>query len=245
MLVTKSQGHDWRLWTLLTSIALIQLDQKGLPINVGCGTMLDHAGFRYILSVEHVVKQGTSGWAVVVQQEGNGQLEYHRPNMFSYVGEFRRSTTAIRLLDLCVAKVPPSLNTWFENRTPRGLFDKRPHHVFSSDAIATPDPDQIYGFAGHVRTEQHGANVFVSDMVVYPGLVYSHSQDEFHFFKLPVNHPGHDAFYGCSGAPIVDFNRKLVAIVVGGDVKEGTIHGIAIQRVLPNLEFLESHGRGA
>ena len=29
-------------------------------------------------------------------------------------------------------------------------------------------------------------------MVVYPGLAYSHSQDELHYFTLPVAHPGHE-----------------------------------------------------
>jgi hypothetical protein len=79
-------------------------------------------------------------------------------------------------------------------------------------------------------------------MVVYPGLQYSHSEQEMHYFKLPVEHPGHEAFHGCSGSPIVDLNRNVVALVVGGDLAINTVRGVAINRVLPNLEFLASRG---
>ena len=85
-------------------------------------------------------------------------------------------------------------------------------------------------------------HAFVSEMVIYPGLTYSHSEREIHHFKLPVAHPGHDAFHGCSGSPIVDLNRNVVAIVVDGDVPTNTVRGVAVNRALPNLEFLASRG---
>jgi len=239
-MITASQGHDWRQWVLVTSIPLARLDTSDEVGGLGTGAMLDYSGHRFILSAEHAVKRHARGWAIVVQQDGAGQLEYYRPNAFTYVAEFRRSTTSVRCLDLCVAEVSSKLQTWYEYRTPRGLFDKRPHHVFQSDSMASPDPDQIYGFSGQVRHERHGLSAIVSEMVAYPGLEYSHSEGEIHHFRLPVPHPGHDAFEGCSGAPIVDLNRKLVALVVGGNTGENTIQGVAIQRAIPNLEFLAS-----
>ena len=80
-------------------------------------------------------------------------------------------------------------------------------------------------------------------MVVYPGLAYSHTEDDIHHFRLPVPHPGHGAFEGCSGAPIVDLNRKVVTLVVGGNTEKNTIQGIAIQRAIPNFEFLVTRTR--
>ena len=240
MKITNSEGRDWRQWLLVSSIPLARLGEGNSLIGFGSGTMIDHSECRFIVAAEHVVQHGSTGWAAVVQQDGTGQLEYYRPNAFTYVGEVRKSTSARRLLDLCAAQVKPELQTWYEDRTPRGLFDRRPHHVFDSRSMTYPDRSQIYGFAGLVRTERHDASTFASEMVVYPGLTYSHSEEEVHHFKLPVPHPGHDAFQGCSGAPIVDFNRKLVAVVVGGDTSTNCIRGVAIQRVLPNLQFLAS-----
>lgn len=245
MNITAAEGRKWREWLLVTSIPLVRLGEKNDNVlSLGSGTMIDHAGGRFLLAAEHVVKSDATGWAIVVQQDGGGRMEYYRPNFFTYVGEVKRSSGQVRLLDLCAAQVTPQLETWYEYRTPRGLFDKLPHSVFDTGSITAPDPDQIYGFSGRVRTERHGDDAFVSDMVVYPGLRYSHSEQEVHHFKLPVSHPGHDAFQGCSGSPIVDFNRRVVALVVGGDVPSNTVQGVSIDRVLPNLELLASR-RGA
>lgn len=50
----------------------------------------------------------------------------------------------------------------------------------------------------------------------------------YHYFKLPVDHPGHEAFRGCSGAPIVGDDRRVVALVTGGDIDANEISGITI-----------------
>ncbi|MDR4520933.1 MAG: hypothetical protein R3E36_10110 [Nitrosomonas sp.] len=242
MNITPSAGHEWRQWVRLTSAPMVQLDPNGTVICLGSGMMINHAKGRFVLAVEHVVKRNSTGWALVVQQDGQGQLEYYRPNFFTYVGEVRLRSGEVRFLDLCAAQVALDLHTWYEHRTPRGLFDKEPHHIFDSSAISIPDSGQIYGFSGRVRTEKHGRDAFVSEMVVYPGLTYSHSDGEMHHFKLPIEHPGHEAFQGCSGSPIVDFNRNVVALVASGDVASNTVRGIAIERVLPNLAFLASRG---
>ncbi len=242
MNLTTSERNDWLQWVRVTSIPLIHLGEGDTVLNIGSGMMLDHAGCRFVLAVEHVVKRDTSGWALVVQQDGRGRMEYYRPNFFSYVGEIRLKFGAVRLLDLCAAQVSSNLETWYEYRTPHGLFDKVPHHVFDSRNLSDPTSEQVYGFSGQVRTEKHGTDAFVSDMAVYPGLMYSHSEREIHHFKLPVAHPGDSAFHGCSGSPIVDVNRNVVALVIGGDIPTNTIQGVAITRVLPNLDFLASRG---
>lgn len=240
MKITKAAGREWREWLCVTSVPLVQLGNDETVQGIGSGMMINHAGRRFILAVEHVVKRDATGWALVVQQDGHGRIEYYKPNFFTYIGEIKLSSGEIRFLDLCAAQVSPELETWYEFRNPRGLFAKTPNHVFDTDTIDEPNFNQIYGFSGRVRTEKHGNDTFVSDMVVYPGLEYSHTESEIHHFKLPVPHPGHDAFQSCSGSPIIDFNRKAVALVVNGDIPTDTIQGVAISRVLPNLEFLVS-----
>ena len=242
MNLTTPERNDWLQWVRVTSTPLIHLGEGDSVLGLGSGMMLDHAGCRFVLAVEHVVERDATGWALIVQQDGQGRMEYYRPNFFSYVGEIRLGSGEVRLLDLCAAQVSPNLQTWYEDRTPRGLFDKVPHHVFDSSNFSEPTSEQIYGVSGRVRTEKHGADAFVSDMVVYPGLTYSHSEREVLHFRLPVAHPGHDAFHGCSGSPIVDANRNVVALLMGGDIPSNTVQAVAINRVLPNLEFLASRG---
>jgi hypothetical protein len=102
----------------------------------------------------------------------------------------------------------------------------------------------VFAFSGRVRTEQHGPNSFVADMVVYPGLKLLRSENEFLVFQLPVTHPGHDAFQGCSGAPIVDRNKQAIALVVDGDISSNTIRGISLEQCVPALNFLRGSGGG-
>jgi hypothetical protein len=245
MQVTPDQGRDWRDWLLLTSIPLVHVGENGQPLAFGSGTMIDHEGRRFLIAAEHVVKLDSKGWAIVVQQHPDGRLEYYKPRAFVHVGEGKRSNSSLRLLDLCVAQVAPDLETWYEHRTPRGLFDKRPHHVFDAATLAPPEVDQIYGFSGRVRTEMHSPETFASEMTVFPGLSYLQTEAEEHLFSLPVPHPGHEAFRGSSGSPMCDFSRRVVSIVVGGNVETNTVRGVEIQRILPALRFLSTQSEGA
>ena len=238
MHVTPEQGTDWRDWLLLTSIPLVHVGANDQVFAFGSGTMLDFEGRRFLVTAGHVAKIDSKGWAIVVQQHADGRLEYFRPNAFVHVGEGRRSTSSLRMLDLCVAQVQPNLETWYEFRTPRGLFDKRPHHVFNAAELADPEQNQIYGFSGRVRTEMHAPQTYASEMTVFPGLTYLKTEAEEQVFSLPVVHPGHEAFRGSSGSPMCDFSRRLVSVVVQGSEDDNTIRGVAIARVLPALHFL-------
>jgi V8-like Glu-specific endopeptidase len=240
MQFTPEQAFDWRDWLLLTSIPLVQIGDDDQPLVFGSGAMIDYEGRRFVVTAEHVVTLNSKGWAIVVQQHADGRLEYYRPRAFVHVGEGRRSDGSHRLLDLCVAQVAPNLETWYENRTPRGLFDKRPHHVFEASRFMPPEPKQVYGFSGRVRTERHSPGTFASEMTVFPGLSYRQSEKEEHIFSLPVPHPGHDAFRGSSGSPICDFSRNLVGIVVRGDIPTNTVRAVDIRYVLPALHALSA-----
>jgi hypothetical protein len=238
--VTLEQSSDWCQWLLTTSIPLVHLGAADQVLGMGSGAMIDHEGRRFLVTAGHVAKADSKGWAIVVQQHPDGRLEYYKPHAFVHVGEITRATPSLRLLDLCVAQIAADLETWYEYRTPRGLFDKRPHHVFDASLSAVPEQDQIYGFSGRVRTEMHGPQTFVSEMTVFPGLTYVRSEGENHHFALPVTHPGHEALSGSSGSPMCDFSRRLTGIVVGGETDTSTVRGVAIQRVLPALHFLSA-----
>src|SRR3546814_16654161 len=60
-------------------------------------------------------------------------------------------------------------------------------------------------------------------MVVYPGLRYERTEGGYHVFQLPVQHPGHDALQGCSGAPILDMERRVVGLVCSGSIDRKSV----------------------
>jgi hypothetical protein len=105
--------------------------------------------------------------------------------------------------------------------------EPRPRPVFETDLTALPVPGRWYGFAGEIKPEKHGPN-WAATHVTYPGLTYLSSEREVHTFSLPVQHPGHEEFRGCSGAPIVGNDGEVVALVLRGCPMKNTIEGLSL-----------------
>ncbi len=66
-------------------------------------------------------------------------------------------------------------------------------------------------------------------------MTYEGKVGDFHAFKLPGEHPGHDYFNGCSGAPIIDVDGNVVALVTEGSISEKRIYGVPIETYLLTL----------
>lgn len=233
---------QWLEWVLVTSFPLRRFDASGKAVEFASGCLVDYYGQRFLLSVQHAVGMQSNGWVVDLGQTDRGDTEIYRPHSFNYVGEITRGTGQMKHIDFCYTQVPSDLNGVFQNATPRGIFDERPRHVFASDLSDLPSPNQVYAFSGEVKPERHGPNVMAFEKHVYPGLKFLRTEGEFHVFKLPVEHPGHDSFRGCSGAPIVDMNRKVVALVCNGNEDEGTIFGVSLNRYKFAFDFLSDRG---
>jgi hypothetical protein len=229
--------REWLEWVLITSIPLRRLDDEDIPIGMASGCLVDYAGRRFLLSVHHAVQMGQARWAVDLGAEpGKGQAVYYLPT-FNYVGELNSASRELNMIDFCFVEVAPDLVSIFQNATPRGISDERARHVFDADLTITPSANQLYAFAGEVKHEMHGVYAVVAAMNVYPGLKFLRSEGEYHVFSLPVPHPGHEAFQGCSGAPIVDQDRNVVALVCSGDSESNTIWGVSLARYKFALDF--------
>ena len=60
--------------------------------------------------------------------------------------------------------------------------------------------------------------------------------NEFYVFKLDGKHLGHINYQGCSGAPILEDNGKMVGLVVKGNEEKNLIYGIKISLYKSLLE---------
>ncbi len=231
--------HEWLRWVLVTSIPLRRLDVQKLPIGLACGCLIDYFGRRFLLTVQHAVNKSSNDWVVLLGYDHTKRMEFFRPNSFNYVAEMTRGSSSIRDIDFCYTEVGTDLLPVYQHATPLGgITDERPCHVFASDLTNLPSTDGIYAFAGHVKPFLHGEDALVTEMNVYPGLRYTHSEAEYHVFRLPVPHPGHEQFKGCSGAPIVDRNGNVVALVCNGDASANTIRGVSLARYKFAFDFL-------
>lgn len=234
--------EDWLQWMLTTSVPLMHLDEGGNVIGQASGALVDFEGGRFVISVAHAVPKESRGWAIEIGLDPRKGTEVYHVNAFVYPGEFKRSTGSFRELDLCIARVASDVEPWYEHRDPRGLYDKRPRHIFKAADFASPEADSAYAFSGRVRPERHGTDTFFSEMNVYPGLKFARTNAEIHEFRLPVPHPGHEAFRGCSGAPMVSFARKVVGLVTSGCEADNVVRAIAVNRCIPALQFLLGEG---
>lgn len=227
--------RDWLRWAQVTSIPLRHLDEHGKPIGIASGCLVVCAGRKFILSVRHAVKPDSMGWAIELGYDHEKGTEMYWPKKFLYMAEMKKGSGIIDNLDFCFAEIAVDVESTYAHRTPYSVSDVRVRHIFDIKDFIEPNPDEIYAFAGEVKPEMHGLDAMATEMNVYPNLQFICTDGPFHVFKLPVDHPGHQAFRGCSGAPIVDTRHRVVALVSDGDERSGTIRGVAISRAVTAL----------
>lgn len=229
--------QEWLQWVVVTSIPLRHIDELGNPIGIASACLVISRGRKFILSARHAVKPESKGWAIELGYDSERGTEMYWPKSFSYMAEMKKGLGILDDVDFCFAEVAADLESTYAYRTPHSVSDVRPRHIFGIEEFVEPSPTAIYAFAGEVKPEMHGPNSFATEMNVYPNLRFLRSEGAFHVFKLPVDHPGHKSFQGCSGAPIVDMERRVVALVSSGDETEGIIRGVAISRAVTALSW--------
>jgi hypothetical protein len=218
---------------------LRKLDSEKLPVGMASGCIIDYLGRRLVLSVFHAT--GKSGrWAIELRYDKDKRLtELYYPGAFNFLGEMILEIPKINEVDFSYTEVPTDLVSYFQHVTLDGkCLIERERHVFKPDFNVSPSLDKVYGFSGQVKGQfDEGLNALVVEHRTYPGLKYSHTERGYHYFKLPVEHPGHDHFKGCSGAPIIDTARNVVALVCGGNKDKNEVYGIALNKYKMALDI--------
>ena len=165
-------------------------------------------------------------------------IEYHSRVANCDRTEFTLGSGEMKNIDYAYTEIPVDIQPLYQLLTPKGpASEKLERHIFTEQDISEPSTDSVYAFSGQVFPEIHGDVAFVTQPTVYPGLKYVSSEGPFHIFKLPVDHPGYEAFSGCSGAPIVDIDEKVVALVCKGCEEDNTIYGVNLTRYRFSLEL--------
>lgn len=228
----------WLNWMGLTSVPLRKLSADKLPIGIASGTLIDWADKRFLLTVSHAVDLNNTDWVIELSYDPGKGTEVYKPRYFMYLGEMSLNTGEMAEVDYAYCEIPKDVQPSFQLLTPRGpLSEKTPRHIFTDKDIVEPEAAQVYAFSGQVFPEFHEPSGLLTQATVYPGLKYLHSQGHFHVFKLPVKHPGHESFQGCSGAPIVDTNGKIVALVSEGCEQDDLVYGINMNKYKFSLDF--------
>lgn len=236
--MTEEEQKQWLEWVHLTSIPIRRLDPNDSPVGTASACLINFRGRRFVLTVSHAVKMGSCDWVIDLGFDTRKGTEIYRPSSFLYLGELKRSAGEITDVDYCYAEVPLDVEPVYQHLTPRGpQSEKHARHIFNQSDLSEPSTKEVYAFSGEVHPERHGTHAMLTQPTVYPGLRYKRSEGSFHEFTLPVPHPGHESFRGCSGAPIVDTRRRVVALVSSGDDTENIIYGVSLARYRFALDF--------
>src|SRR6266581_1296987 len=231
------RSQDWLQWMLVTSVPLRHLDEGGRPIGVASGCLVVCRGRKFLLSACYAVKPESKGWAIELDYDPRQGTEMYWPKNFLYMAEIQKGYGVREYVDFCFAEVAADLQPVYAHRIPYSVSDVRPRHIFDIADFAEPTQAAVFAFSGEVKPEMHGSDAMATEMNVYPGLRFIRSEGPSHIFQLPVEHPGHDSFRGCSGAPIIDMDRRIVALVSRGDKESSTITGVAISRAVTALNW--------
>ncbi|WP_300318740.1 hypothetical protein [Idiomarina sp.] len=224
-------NFEKKLW--LSTVPLVSTGASRMPTGIASGCFVRYNGKKLLLSVQHATGNG-SVWAIQQQYVPNKGAELYRLDGINFLMKADINTSEVVDVDFSYVEVP---ETTFAKRQ-----EINPHNskVVSEELISElspslesgPNGETKYGFSGLVQAslEQHGGNdCLVTEVRVYTGLVYLRTDGDYHYFKLPFEHPGHEHFKGCSGAPIIGEDGELVALVCGGSTQTNELWGISLK----------------
>jgi len=222
----------------LTSIPLRKLGSRLTPESVASGCLVDYGEKRILLTVAHAT--GDMGnWAIEIAfDESRGEAQCYQLGDMHYLESGSLSTGRSRMVDLAYAEVPSDLQPRYQKLTPEGRVEHdQAREILVPDFDVEPSAGETYGFAGQIRTALRGRFLLAESAAYYP-LTFDRREGDYFVFRLPFPHPGHEHFEGCSGAPILDSNGRLVALVCHGRIDEDSIYGVSLRRYRGALDIL-------
>jgi len=234
------------------SVSLVHTNDRNLPSGFASGCLMNYNKQRVLLSVFHAMKEGPQpalflGWEPTMRR-----VMLRRVGGFNFLAkaEFALGTrledSSFSEIDFSYANVPAEDAPQLQEIDPHtgNILKSRACTIWDESAIAEPDNDSEYGFAGHTMPSLEDHSLIAADVqfcftelrVCFP-LSYLRTEGDMHVFRLPVKHPGHEYFRGCSGAPIIDETGKVVALVCKGDLGDSIIYGISLRRYQVALDI--------
>ncbi len=226
-----------------SSFQLVNVDSSNIPDSgLGSGCLFEHHGRKILLTVAHIKKKNRTLIAQIRFEPSNGTLVIPLNNPIP--GGLIHASKRLRkeAKDFCYLEVPPTLEPY--NQIIRdydsAILKEMPVTIFELSEIQPPDKNVSYGFCGRVDPNlayHFGTPYFETTRTPYQGLTYIGEDDGLFVFQLPMQHPGHEAFKGCSGTPIIGEDSSVVALVQGGDENSDLIYGIPLIKYKSKLQI--------
>lgn len=214
---------NWLHFIQSSSVTLMGTE-AGVITACGSGCLLDSDNRRFLVTTKHFLNSN-SDWAILdsrdINRGGSDTWELANINMCEE-------------WDIAWSEIPIEFIPTFEDWRADGECKvKKKINVFSVKQIIKPNKNEIYGFSGRIKHELiTDFKVMACQHHTYPGLKFVNEVDGYYHFRLPVDHPGHIYFKGCSGAPIIDMHKNVVGLVCKGIIEKNIIVCIGLERFI-------------
>lgn len=224
----------------LSSVLLKKIGRSNLPVAMATGCLVEYQDKHLLLTVSHAT--GDQGkWALELRYDprmGKTALYSLGPMQFLKKGSLKLGT--VEDIDFSYTEVPQDVRAYRQEIVNRSeVKDEMPVTVHRIDLDVKPSTTQKYGFCGAVLPSveiHHEQNYLFAELKIYDDLSYLRSEDDYHIFKLPEPHPGDEQFQGCSGAPVIDNEGRVVGLVCSGEQSTDEIWAISVARYRTALD---------
>jgi hypothetical protein len=223
---------NWLTQIYESSVPLRRLSEQKLPTGISSGCLVDYGGKRLLLSVEHATGD-QQNWAIEIRYEKNKGTKCYQLGAMNFLLIGTISTGEFKDIDFSYVEVPNDLLAYRQELDQEGnVKNEAQVHVFDLVFELEPSKEEKYGFSGHVKPslEQHTSQTYLgTEFKVYSDLTFVRKKDDYYVFKLPMKHPGHDDFRGCSGVPVIDTKGNVIALVCHGYEEADEIYAVSIK----------------
>jgi hypothetical protein len=233
---------DFQKYLWLSSVPLVRLNSQQLPTGIASGCLLDYFGKRVLLTVSHATGD-QKNWAIQQRYVPGKGTETYQIGPMRFLAKASLFEPGLEDVDFSYAEIPSTIRAYRQEiEAPANIVkSETPITVHTPSLEDLPESGADFGFCGAVMptSENHFGQAYIgSQCRVYPGLSFLRTEGDYHVFSLPFEHPGHEYFKGCSGAPILSNEGSLVALVSKGCRKTHEIWGISVRAYKTPIDIL-------
>jgi len=244
-LYSEIYGDSWKENIVLASVPLWKYENE-LPIANASGCLIDYASCRFLLSIAHG-SIAESEWRAEVksvdEHEGDFSVVYQPIKMnsltqFNFIEE-KQDFTEPKLVDFTYRRLTNDFTSLHViGFVSESQFLQAERTIFKPNFNKIkPSSNGKYGFYGNVRFTGINGRFLKFEHRLEHDLKFIEKQGDFFVFRLPHKYGSHANYQGCSGAPIIDADNNIVALVSFGEKSTNSIYGIDFSKYKSALEI--------
>ena len=222
----------------LATVNLVQLAADYRPIGYASGCIVRYSGALFVLTVAHAT--GNQGnWAVEIDfdpEVGKARLYQLGGMGFVSAARLKHGKFKTRDIDFSYKLLSEPVSPRFQVISPQGVITHdEPKHILETALDVQPSSNEEYSFWGCTRQsyDTYYLRVVPKHEI---GMRFEDVRNNLAFFRTAQPYKTYKDYQGCSGAPILDSQGRLVSLVVEGDKKKTGIFGLLLHTLRPILD---------